>query len=493
MTWPRHPLLYEINTRVWLRELSDRYATSVALDTVPEAELDRLAAWGVDAVWLMGVWEPSVRAREVARTHPDLQAEYDQALPDLDASDVVGSPFAVYDYAVSQRLGGDRALKALREQLAQRGLRLILDFVPNHLALDHPWTREHPEYLLQGSAEDARRHPDAYFRVEAGGQQIVYAHGRDPYFPAWSDTVQVNYAEPAAREAMIKQLLRVVELCDGARCDMAMLVTKEIFEKTWNRPVEGPEFWPAAIERVHSAQPGFLFVAEVYWGLEWELQQQGFDYTYDKTLYDRLRSDTALQVRGHLRANLDYQERLLRFLENHDEPRAVEALGRAKSRATAVLVSTLPGAVLYHEGQFEGRHIRVPVQLGRRPAEAADPDMVAFYHTLLDAVNHEIYAQGTWELLEPRPAWETNWSHREFVIYRWSHQGQHRLIAINLSGSDAQCYVPVVLPDQQGTLVTLRDELGATRYRRSTDDMAHRGLYLDLKPFEAHLFRVDGA
>jgi hypothetical protein len=491
MTWPGHPMLYEINTRVWLRDLCDAYTEPMSLDTVPDAELDELADWGVDAVWLMGVWEPSLQGREVARTHPALQAEYHAALPGLGAGDVVGSPYAVYDYQVSQWLGGERALRRMRQQLAARGLRLILDFVPNHVALDHPWTRDHPEVLLQGSEEDIRRDREGYFAVHAGGKRTIYAHGRDPYFPPWSDTVQVNYAEPVAREAMTGELLRVADLCDGVRCDMAMLVTNAVFEQTWGRAIDEPEFWPVTIDRVRAAHPGFLFIAEVYWGLEWKLQQQGFDYTYDKTLYDRLRNDTPLQVRGHLRADLAYQRRLIRFVENHDEPRAVTALGEAKSRTAATLISTLPGGVLYHEGQFEGRHVRVPVQLGRRPAEEPNLELVSFYHTLLEAVDDDIYRQGTWELLDPRPAWDTNWSHRECIVYLWSHEGQHRLVALNLSGDHAQCYVRVALPGWEGRVVTLADQLSAARFRRSTDDMANRGLYLDLKPFQAHLLRVE--
>jgi hypothetical protein len=186
-----------------------------------------------------------------------------------------------------------------------------------------------------------------------------------------------------------------------------------------------------------------------------------------------------------------YQRRLLRFVENHDEARAVAALGKAKSKAAAVLVSTLPGGVLYHEGQFEGRQVRVPVQLGRRPPEEPSPELVSFYHALLDAAGQDIYRQGTWELLEPRPAWDTNWSHRECIVYVWSLPDQARLVAINLSGQDAQCYVRVALPDWEGRLVTLRDQLSPACFRRSTDDMAGRGLYLDLKPYQAHLFCVE--
>ncbi len=108
---------------------------------------------------------------------------------------------------------------------------------------------------------------------------------------------------------------------------MAMLILPEVFERTWGRRPE--PFWPKAITSVRRQHPEFLFMAEVYWNLEWTMQQQGFDYAYDKRLYDRLREGHPQAVRGHLLAGLDYQNRLARFLENHDEPRAAATFPQA--------------------------------------------------------------------------------------------------------------------------------------------------------------------
>ena len=170
-----------------------------------------------------------------------------------------------------------------------RGLRLMLDFVPNHTAPDHPWVEEHPEYYVRGTEEDLARAPQNYTRVKRKGGDLVLAHGRDPYFPGWSDTLQLNYANAATQKAMAGELLRIAGQCDGVRCDMAMLVLPDVFERTWGaRP---QPFWPNTIKQVRAASPDFVFMAEVYWDMEWTLQQQGFDYAYDKRLYDRLRED----------------------------------------------------------------------------------------------------------------------------------------------------------------------------------------------------------
>jgi glycosidase len=382
-TWPGSPSVYEINTWVWLGELTRKYGTLIALDSVPPAEWDALAAWGFDAVWLMGVWERSPEGARIAREHPGLQADYRRALPDYTGDDVIGSPYCIRRYDVDPHLGGRKGLAAARQALTDRGLRLLLDFVPNHTARDHSWVDQHPDCYVQGTSVDAAN-TDAFF--ERNG--YVIALGRDPYFPPWTDVAQLNAFHPALRQAATQTLLDIAGQCDGVRCDMAMLLINRIFADTWGDragPQPQTEFWPDVIPAVKALDPEFLFIAETYWDLEWELQHQGFDFCYDKRLYDRLTQGDAVSIQAHLSADLSYQHRLVRFLENHDEPRAA-TMPPPRHRAAALAIATLPGAKLWHEGQFEGRKVRLPVQLGRRPEEPVDIDLQAFYRALLRIV-----------------------------------------------------------------------------------------------------------
>ena len=140
---------------------------------------------------------------------------------------------------------------------------------------------------------------------------------------------------------MIGELERIAGQCDGVRCDMAMLVLPEVFERTWG--IRAELFWPKATEAVRRKHPDFLFMAEVYWDMEWTMQQQGFDYAYDKRLYDRLREGHARPVREHFHAGLDYQNKLARFLENHDEPRAAATFSAEVHEAAAVITFLGPG------------------------------------------------------------------------------------------------------------------------------------------------------
>lgn len=501
--WPTNPLVYEINTWPWLHDLSQAAGLRLTLADVPQAELERLASYGFDGVWLMGVWQRSVGARQVARTHSGLQREYEAALPGYADDDVVGSPYAIYSYRVDPALGGDNALATLRSRLRALGLGLILDFVPNHLALDHPWVADHPEYLLRGGPDTLAREPGNYFQVTANGQWRVFAHGRDPNFDGWTDTVQIDYRAPAARRAVADTLLSIAERCDGVRCDMAMLVTQDIFQRTWGGRFEPPqvEFWPCAITDLKTREPEFLLLAEVYWGLEWDLQQQGFDYTYDKRLYDRLLEGDALSVRMHLTAGLDYQQHSVRFVENHDERRAAEAFGPERSKAAAMLALTLPGMRLVHEGQIEGRRTKVPVQLGRRLPESDAQSLAQFYKGLLPIVSQPLFRQGAWRLLRPLPEWDGNSSHRQVVAYSWSlglaqdpaAGGRLAVVVVNLSGQSAQFFLPLEIADLAGRDWLLRDELSGDTYVRSGDEILSRGLYVDLAGYAFHLLDLTPA
>ncbi|HEY3318901.1 MAG TPA: alpha-amylase family glycosyl hydrolase [Planctomycetota bacterium] len=499
--WPKYPSVYEINARTWIAGLSARAGHPLTLDKVPDEELERLARLGMHGLWLMGVWTTGSDPLTIAREYPGLQQEYRRALSDFAPQDVVGSPYAVTDYTVSERLGGPAALASFRERMQRHGLRLILDFVCNHTARDHRYVREHPELYIQGTPEDLAREPQNFFRNADG---VVIAHGRDPYFPAWSDTAQLNYGQPATREAFRQTMLGICEQCDGLRCDMAMLILPEPMERLWGgrlgpRPVK-ESFWRESIAALRESYPNALLMAESYWDRGGELQSQGFHFTYDKTLYDKLRQNDFGGVKTHLQKDGAFHERCVRFIENHDEERAATAFGAAGARGAAVATFFCSGLRLFHHGQLEGHRIKVPVQLGRSPSESEDVETALFYEKILGALQDPLFQEGRMSL---RPVNTGGWSDSSFtslLAYSWTLPPEQAkssgnflgyLVVVNLGGWRAYGRIP--LPAETfsaGKSFVFYDRFDAKRYERDGGELAWPGLYVALEAHQPHIFEI---
>jgi glycosidase len=489
MKTPRYPSLYQINTRVWLTELSRGLGRPATLDDIPNDELDRLAALGLDWIWFLSVWQTGPGARQVSRNHSQWRREFSDTLPDLRDEDIGGSGFAITNYTVHQALGGDPALARLRERLCERGLKLMLDFVPNHMGLGHGWVEDHPDYFIAGTEQDLASAPQNYIRVERQAGDLILAYGRDPYFSGWPDTLQLNYANPELQAAMQSELLRIAGQCDGVRCDMAMLVLPDVFERTWGQPAD--LFWPAATGRVRERFPDFVFMAEVYWDLEWTLQQQGFDYAYDKRLYDRLREGHVGPLRDHFRAGLDYQDKLARFLENHDEPRAAATFPSDVHQAAAIVTFLSPGLRFFHQGQFEGRKKRISPHLVRGPDEPIELPLKPFYENLLAVLRSPVVRDGRWQLLDCSPGWEGNGSHDCFLVFGWQGPPSETLVvAVNYAPHPSQCHVRLPYAQLAGKKWQLQDLLRDACYAWNGDDLVGKGLFLDLPAWQASVFQL---
>jgi hypothetical protein len=492
--WPGSPVVHEIFTWVWLAELGTRAGREITLADVPEEVWDDVARPGIDAVWLMGVWQRSPMGAQIARDHPGLRAAHQTALPGFTDDDVVGSAYCVRDYVVDRRLGGDDGLALARAALARRGVRLVLDLVPNHVAPDHRWAREHPEFFIQGTPADLEREPHAFLRI---GDRVL-ACGRDPYFPAWPDVLQLDTSHVGLRAAMVELVGGLAHRCDGVRCDMAMLVLDDVFARTWGdrasggpRPDGGRGYWPTIIGATKASRPDFVFWAEAYWDLEPVLLEQGFDACYDKRLYDRIAHGGAADVgsvRAHLGADVGYQRRMIGFVENHDEPRAASVLSRVAHRAALATVFTLPGIALLHEGEADGRRVRVPVTLGRRPAEEPDLELRAFVERLVAALAGGL-RRGAWSLV-PVWGWPDNPSAERLLAWSWTDADLRHLIVVNLSEDRADGRAQLPWADLEGRTLLLRDLLSDQRFERDGSALAHEGLYVALAGHAMHVFEV---
>ncbi len=484
-----NPKLYEINTRVWINQ----FEKGTTLSKIPLKIFEALVDKGIDAIWLMGIWKTCPSIIEKCCFSPDLISSYNKGLPDWKKHDVIGSPFAIDDYEVNPALGNLSELKVFKKKINDLGLKLILDFIPNHFNAESKLIKPNQEIFIQADKELFSNDPHTFYELDYLPNKI-FAHGRDPLFPAWTDTIQINYFSDKAREFMINKLLKLTELCDGVRCDMAMLQLNNVFENTWlgvlnksNFKKPNDEFWKIAIDKIKSKFSNFIFIAEAYWDLEWDLQQLGFDFTYDKKLTDRLSLNDIQGVKAHLTAENQFQSRSVRFIENHDELRAVEKFGKNKSLAASVLISTIQGMKLYYDGQFDGRKNKLPVQLGRCPKEKILEPVEKHYLKLLSIIKSEVFKNGNWEIIDPISISDDNFSFENIFAWKWELNGESRLVVINYSESTSQCRLKFNLTTS-GKNIRLIDLMNDVEYSRSVDEIKSIGLFIELKSYHSHIF-----
>jgi glycosidase len=478
-----HPLLLEINTRCWLRSLSEAAGRAITLANVPDAEFQHWQNLGLTHLWLMGVWPTGSRSRAVCLASTELHARLQELLPNSSVDDLAGSPYAIAGYVVPAALGGEAGLKLFREKLNAHGIKLVLDFISNHMGLDHPWLAEKPELFVQSPVEA----PGTFSQPSAASPRWL-AHGRDPYFPPWNDTVQLDYRRPETRAAMLDELRSVAQRCDGVRCDLAMLLLNDVFAKTWaGFPGTQPpanEFWAEAIRAVKSAHPSFLFLAESYWDLEPRLQSLGFDYTYDKHIYDLLVERHGADLRNRLASYAPgFVSASTHFLENHDEPRIATVLPPAEHRAAALLTFGLPGMRMLYEGQLDGRRLRVPVQFARWPDEPPDAQIQSMYQKLFAALADSAVGRGEWKILQTDG--DVN-----VVIIQWQNSpAQFDLILVNLAPSPAQGRVRPDVGELSAREWQVQDMLGVEGLSTGTWKFQAGELFLDLPAHAAQLLR----
>ncbi len=489
----------EVNAPLWCAGFASKKKGSAGtLDAVPDSAVADIASKGYDALWLMGAWTRGTRSKEIAQAHEGLRRDFDAALPGWTAADITSSPFSICQYRTAPGLGGDEAMQRFRKRLNKKGLSLILDFVPNHTACDHPWVTSRPDLYVCAPEGYAPDRPWNFFQADTSAGRKTIAHGRDPFFDGWTDTAQLDYRNTETRSAMIEELAAISRSCDGLRCDMAMLVLADVFKRTWDHvPFPGGEpanceFWSESLDAVRKEHPGFIFTAEAYWGLENRLAELGFDYVYDKILLDALIRRDIRQIDGMIGRDPQGLDWGLRFLENHDEERAAKAFQPESQPACAVVALTLPGARLLQDGQAEGARTRLPVQMSRRPAEEPDPAASALYSALLPVLASETLKSGQWRRLEPRNVSCTDWTSSNLLAWRWELQGRSAVLcAANLSQEQSKAWLPVQIRGLRDRITTWKDALDGTVYVRDGDELCDVGLYVQLDPGKAHVLVLE--
>lgn len=481
MKWP---VLYQAHPRRIQQELRELGLPSTSLAETPECWFSNLAGQGFDWIYILGVWQTGPRSRQVSLTNPCIAGAHASHLPDWSAGDVCGSPFAIQSWIPHSDFGGLDGLASFRDSARRHGMKLMLDFVPNHVGLDNPWAVTNPGWFFCAPPECSL---GLGTTAISGGPCLM--HGKDPYFPPWPDTFQLNLFHPEVREAHRRVLAAVASQCDGLRCDMAMLPLTDVFQSTWGgKATDIPGFaadttnyWPGVIKAARDVDPRFLFLAECYWDREWDLMCQGFDYCYDKRLYERLAHGSAEEVVGHLRAAPAFRDKCAHFLENHDEPRIPAVFGERR-HAAAVVNYLAPGLRFVHQGQELGLRIRDSVHLSRNAHEPIDDSDRIFYQRLMQLSSSA--SSLSWRLLQPEQAWSGNPTHSNFIAMAIGEDPCPDLVIVNYSPTHGQCRLKW---DWNAKPTGLVDLLSSCRFdTQPVEEIIRSGLYIDLPPWGYH-------
>ncbi|KAK2948701.1 putative Calcium/calmodulin-dependent protein kinase kinase 2 [Blattamonas nauphoetae] len=459
---PKHPLLYEISTRPWLYQLSVKYKQDISkLSQVPDSEIKSIAEQGYNIVWMMGLWQLGPLGRQLDLADAEKRRQFDENLPGWTEDDAIGSPYAISWYRLNPSLGTNADLQAFRQRLNSFGLLMMVDLVPNHCSQDSPLVSMNREMFIHTIPSDKKPYDSNYYREDG------IAYGRDPYSGAWKDTAQYNIWNAQMQNQLMQFLRTCSQLSDGVRCDMAMLLVNSVVEKTWSyqqqmNGYKSPsiEFWKMATTTIKREHPHFLFMAEVYWGMERELLGYGFDYVYDKDgLYNTLVTFHMDNIRGYVKQN-DLSQ-FAHFTENHDENRAIAEFGGVEqANAAAVISFTLPGLRFVNQGQEDGKANRLHVHLRRSADEPVKPTVQEFYNKLLKCLTHDVFHNGKWEYITLESKDSTEW---RMMAWKWKLGKEKRLCIINFTNEEARGIIKLgdaAEKSLDGKTVTLTDEIG---------------------------------
>ncbi|MCG6141435.1 alpha-amylase [Leptospira mtsangambouensis] len=419
-----------------------------------------------DEIWLMGVWKNSPKSQSIARSMPELQQGFQEAKHPLLPEDIYGSPYSIYSYTPDPLVSSNGNLTHVYELIHQWNKKLILDFVPNHMAIDSPLIESDPNLFLTASesvsTQNSFLHPN--------GNR--YVHGRDPYFDGWTDTIQWDFSNHSVEDKHIRILKEIAKQCDGVRCDMAMLLLPDVFERTHGK--KSVYDWNRVIKTIKQDFPNFKFYAEAYWGMENRLIDLGFDAAYDKSIYDALKANHFPFVSESLKEN--EKRTKIRFLENHDEERAKLTFGDNSESYFCLLLAS-ECILLFHEGQNLGLTKKIPIQMIKTDSENVNPITEEFYKRAL-----KITAKRNSSSISFQPNYK-EWNGLPIFTKAIQTENQTELILWNETNREVSGWIPF----QEGIQPreTLTDLVTWVEFPQTKSD---EGIYFKLGPNQVQWF-----
>ena len=425
--WKQNIVLIAKNTFVWLYQLSDKYNKPIKhLDQIPIEELESLRSFGVNGLWLIGIWERSPASKNIKELYGKKNA--------------IASAYSIYNYRITNDLGGENAYLKLKTKANDAGLKLGCDMVPNHTGIDSPWVIDHPDWFIQTernpssgfeyNSPNLSSDPRAEIRIEEGyftqtgaaevfqfrcntsEKNLYMYHGNDGTSMPWNDTVQLNYLNQKTRTAVREVILDVAGKFDIIRLDAAMTLTRQHYKRLWFPYIGGTkfiptrgnhnmddldfddqmpqEFWVEVLNDIQEKQPDTLLIAEAFWLMEgFFIQHLGMDRVYNSAFMNLLRDEENEKFRQFIKDMIAidplFLERLVNYQSTPDEESAINQFGnKEKYFSICTLLATMPGLPMFGHGQFEGYKERYGMDfLQPHLKETPDEDLLKRHKELI--------------------------------------------------------------------------------------------------------------
>lgn len=537
MDWMQGVVLLAKSTLVWLDQLSRKYGYEIRqLDQIPDQELDSIASRGFTGLWLIGLWERSEASRTIKQRCGNPEA--------------AASAYALYSSEISQSIGGWEALEHLRSRCLERGIRLAADMVPNHTGIDSRWVHDHPDWFLSlpympyptysFNSDNLSSNPDigiyledhyyqqsdaavVFKRVDfrKGETRYLY-HGNDGSSIPWNDTAQLDYLNPALREAVIQTILHVARNFPIIRFDAAMTLAKKHIHRLWfpapgsggdipSRSEHGlsdaefnrlmpKEFWRDVVNRIGAEVPGTLLLAEAFWMMEgYFVRNLGMHRVYNSAFMNMLKNEENANYRETIKNTLTFDPEILKrfvnFMNNPDEETAIAQFGDGdKYFGICTLMVTMPGLPMFGHGQIEGftekygmeyqrayldehpradlieRHEREVFPLMKKRELFSEVKNFRLYDFLVDGVvNENVFAY-------------SNATDRERVLVVYNNVYQ------SVSGRIAEGGLAFELSSDPDVYCLLRESRSGLWYIRSSVELREQGLWVSLRGYEAQVY-----
>ena len=556
--WMPRVVLIAKMVLVWLDQLSKKYGRAITrLDEIPDEELDTLRDEGFTGLWLIGLWERSYASKRIKQINGNPEA--------------AASAYSLYDYEIAHDIGGWNALENLRTRLWQRGIRLASDMVPNHTGMDSKWIVEKPDLFVQRrdcpfpqytfNGENLSRDgrvgiylEDHYYtktdcavifkRIDnyTGDVRYIY-HGNDGTGLPWNDTAQIDFLNPAAREEVMQEIIKVAKNFPIIRFDAAMVLAKKHIRRLWypepgqggdiatrsetslsteefNRAIPN-EFWREVVDRIAAEVPDTLLLAEAFWMMEgYFVRTLGMHRVYNSAFMNMLKKEENQKYRDTIKNTLRFDPQVLKrfvnFVNNPDEETAVAQFGKGdKYFGVCTLMVTMPGLPMFGHGQIEGfeekygmeytrayrnespdegfiaRHRRDIFPLMKKRRIFADVENFLFYDLWNEGgVDENVFAysnsaDGEYSIVIYNNAYErtAGWIKESVPYALKTGNGENDKTLVTHSIAEG-----LQLSDADDTYCIFREQRSGLYYIRKNDDIRENGLFASLNGFESQVY-----